>query len=258
MLCLSTTSTGPLPKNPDMQAGVRSATQGNFADAEKYFETVLKSDSQSASAWSNIANVHLSTGRAELALEEFTRAVELAPQAPVPLLNRALAEEQLGANAAELGQSADALQHYRQAIQDCQAAIQRDPKEFAAWFNKGNVEMRLEDFDAAMKSYHQAAELAPGIAGYRLREAELLFQQNETAKAETLMRTVVRKYPYYAEAHAALAAVEWSGGDLAKAEGQFNTATASESRFRDMDFVRRSTRWPPKLYEAMQRFLSIT
>lgn len=53
------------------------------------------------------------------------------------------------------------------AAQDCDKAIERDAKEFAAWFNKGNAQARLEDFAGALQSYRKAADLAPGIAGYR-------------------------------------------------------------------------------------------
>ena len=53
------------------------------------------------------------------------------------------------------------------SLQDCNQAIERDPKEFAAWFNKGNALARLQDFAGALESYRTAADLAPGIAGYR-------------------------------------------------------------------------------------------
>lgn len=52
-------------------------------------------------------------------------------------------------------------------MQDCDEAIAHDAKEFAAWFNKGNAQARLEDYAEALESYRQAADLAPGIAGYR-------------------------------------------------------------------------------------------
>lgn len=53
------------------------------------------------------------------------------------------------------------------SLQDCNEAIERDPKEFAAWFNKGNALARLQDYAGALESYRTAADLAPGIAGYR-------------------------------------------------------------------------------------------
>ena len=40
-------------------------------------------------------------------------------QAPVPYLNRAIAEEQLGVNAASAGKTTEAAEHYQAAIQVC-------------------------------------------------------------------------------------------------------------------------------------------
>lgn len=50
-------------------------------------------------------------------------------------------------------------------MQDCNGATARDPKEFAAWFNKGNILVRLGDYKEALISYSKAADLAPGISG---------------------------------------------------------------------------------------------
>ena len=47
-------------------------------------------------------------------------------------------------------------------------------------------------------------------AGYRLREATLLFQQGDATAAQRMMAGIVRKNGNYSEAHAALAAVEWA------------------------------------------------
>ncbi len=58
-------------------------------------------------------------------------------------------------------------------MSDCNKAIELDPKEFAAWFNKGNVEMRLGRYEDAEESFRQGADLAPGIPGYRLRQAQV-------------------------------------------------------------------------------------
>ena len=61
-----------------------------------------------------------------------------------------------------------------------------------------------------------------------------------------------------AEAHAALAAVRWAAGDGGAAEEQFDTALALDGRWGSMRHVREATRWPPRLYQAMERFLAIT
>lgn len=49
-------------------------------------------------------------------------------------------------------------------------------QESAAWFNLGNIETKLENYKRALEAYEIAADLSPGIAGYRLREANSLFQ----------------------------------------------------------------------------------
>lgn len=40
--------------------------------------------------------------------------------------------------------------------------------------------------------------LRRSFAGYRLREAELMFQEGQTDQSDRLMRGVVRKNPFYA------------------------------------------------------------
>ena len=50
-------------------------------------------------------------------------------------------------------------------MQDCDSAVQRDDHEFAAFFNRGNVEMRLKAYPQALESFRTAADLAPGISG---------------------------------------------------------------------------------------------
>lgn len=83
----------------------------------------------------------------------------------MPYLNRAIAKEQVGLEEAEHGHDATAVELWEQAISDCDRAIQLDPKEYAAWFDRGNVHMRLGDYAAALVDFRTAADLAPGLAG---------------------------------------------------------------------------------------------
>jgi len=61
--------------------------------------------------------------------------------------------------------------------------------------------MRLENWQSAEASFSRAADLAPGIAGYRLRHAQLAFQNGHVREATALMKGVARKYPSYAGMH---------------------------------------------------------
>jgi hypothetical protein len=71
------------------------------------------------------------------------------------------------------------------------------------------------------------------------------------------MQGVTRKNSNYAEAHAALAALEWSQGEQERAEQQFYRAATLDARWSDLGWIQANTRWPPLLEAAMQRFLSI-
>ena len=52
--------------------------------------------------------------------------------------------------------------------------------------------------------------------------------------------------------------MRWAAGDGGAAEEQFDTALALDGRWGSMRHVREATRWPPRLYQAMERFLAIT
>lgn len=66
---------------------------GDFSRAEAMFSDILKDAPDFASVWSNRGSVRLSLGKFEEAATDFSRAIELAPTASVPYLNRAIAYE---------------------------------------------------------------------------------------------------------------------------------------------------------------------
>lgn len=61
--------------------------------------------------------------------------------------------------------------------------------------------MWLAQYADALESFREAADLAPGIAGYRLREAQLLFQNAKSDEAVRMTKGVVRRNPNYAGLH---------------------------------------------------------
>lgn len=226
-----------------LQDALRAAVAGDLENAENLFSELIKEEPNSASVWSNRGSVRVSLGKFELAAEDFTKAIELAPEAPVPFLNRAISYEAMG--------------RFDEAIADCKTAIENDPEEFAAWYNLGNVEVRVKDYDNALRSYERASLLAPGIAGYRFKQALVLFQVGRSEESKKLLQGLVRKYSNYAEAHAALAAVLWSAGSRSGAEEQFSEATNREPLFKDLSWVSRELQWPPAVVEAFSKFLAI-
>ncbi|KAL2633095.1 hypothetical protein R1flu_004574 [Riccia fluitans] len=226
-----------------LQEALRAAVAGDLENAEYLFTELIKEEPSSASVWSNRGSVRVSLGKFQLAAEDFTKAIELAPDAPVPFLNRAISYEALG--------------RYEEAIADCRTAIENDPEEFAAWYNLGNVEVRIKDYDSALQAYERASLLAPGIAGYRFKQALLLFQVGRGEEAKKLLQGLVRKYSNYAEAHAALAAVLWNAGSRSGAEEQYTEATNREPQFKDLSWISRELQWPPAILDAYSKFLAI-
>ena len=59
---------------------------------------------------------------------------------------------------------------------------------------------------------------------------------------------------------AALAALLYSNGNVAEAEEQWEQACARSvgcGRYKDLDYVRRIRRWPPKMVDKLDAFLKI-
>jgi tetratricopeptide (TPR) repeat protein len=249
--------------SPTLRAGLEAANRGDLSAAERFFQIYIeKEDPASASARSNLGNVHLQQGRLAAAVADFDAAVERAPEAPVIRLNRCVAREALGVEAAAAGDVAGAERLWRAALTDADAAVAADPREFAAWYDRGLVQMRLastdEDWAAARASFDRAADLAPGLAGYRLRSAALAFQCGDAERARLALRGVARKSPAYAEARAALAAVEWARGEGGAAEEQLAAATALDPAWGAAAGLDARARWPPALVEAYMKCLNVS
>lgn len=242
-----------------LQAGLNAANDRNWDAAERFFLTYLKQeDPNSASGYSNLGNVHLQQGKAEQAINDYNRALELAPGVSVPLLNRGLAYEQLGVEKQLASREKEAYDCWALGKADLEKAIEIDPDEFVAYYDLGLIELRLGEFEQSSMHLQTAADLAPGIAGYRVRAAALLFQTGEVSKAAQQLRGVVRKYGLYAEAHAALGGIYWSQGNVGAAEEEFAKAVDLDELWGDPEEVRNNTRWPPKLYEAYDKLIRIS
>ena len=242
-----------------LQAGLNAANDRNWDAAERFFQTYLKQeDPKSASGYSNLGNVHLQQGKVQQAIRDYNMALELAPRSSVPLLNRGLAYEQLGVEKQDAMKEKDAFDCWELGKKDLLQAIEIDPDEFVAYYDLGLIELRLGDFEESSKHLQKAADLAPGIAGYRVRAAVLLFQNGDDKMAAQQLRGVVRKYGMYAEAHAALGGVYWSQGNIGAAEEELAKAVDLDEIWNDPQEVRKNTRWPPRLYEVYDKLISIS
>ena len=241
-----------------LRAGLEAANDRNWVAAERFFQTYLKQEENSASGYSNLGNVHLQMGKIDLAVKEYDKAVELSDaKAAVPLLNRGLAYEELGVREDKAGRHDAAVRYWNTGKESLLLATERDPEEFAAFYDLGLIEMRLGQYEESSEHLQKAADLA-AIPGYRVRSAVSLYQIGNVKGALVQLRGVVRKTPNYAEAHAALAAAYYGTGSLELAEDELRRATELDPLWGVPEEVEKNARWPPALYEAHRKMISIS
>ncbi|MDX2229225.1 MAG: tetratricopeptide repeat protein [Leptolyngbyaceae cyanobacterium bins.349] len=225
------------------QKALEATNKQDFAAAETYWTQMLDVFPQNPAVWSNRGNSRVSQNKLEGAIADFNKSIELAPDAPDPYLNRGAALEGLG--------------KWQEAIADYNHVLELDPQDPAAYNNRGNAKTGLGQWEAAIADFKQAADLAPDYAFARANEALALYQIGETDKAMRMMRNLVRKYPQFADMRAALTAALWVNGKQGEAESEWVAAVGVDSRYKNIDWLKNTRRWPPSLIAAMEKFLTL-
>jgi len=85
-------------------------------------------------------------------------------------------------------------------------------------------------------------------------------QEGETSQALTKLNELELDIRGNPETHAALAAVLYAERPAQRwrAEQQWDIALEFDSRYQDISFVRDSKHWPPRLLDALERFLVLS
>ena len=211
-------------------------------------------------AYGNRGNARVRAGRADEALRDLDRAIELAPWAVDPVLNRGVVLENSG--------------RLEEAARDYRAVIEATGGKDASPFNNlGNVMIleatKLEasgkegDAAAARQIYREAAEsfgkavsLAPSFSFAAANRAVALFAAgDDDAAALKELRRLNRRFPNFDEARAAAAGILWNSGDRAEAEGEWTRV--DDPRYKDTKWLRDERHWPPRLVEAAAALLEV-
>lgn len=220
-----------------------ATNKGDFAAAEGYWTQITDRFPDNAAAWSNRGNARVSQNKLDSAIADFNKAMELAPTASDPYLNRGAALEGLG--------------QWEAAIADYNHVLELEPNDPAAYNNRGNAEAGLGNWDVAIADFQKAAELAPQYAFARANYALAQYQIGQTDEAVRTMRNLVRKYPKFADMRAALTAALWVQGKQGEAESQWVSAVGLDRRYKDIDWVKTTRRWPPQIAAALEKFLTL-
>ena len=111
-------------------------------------ETEVKNNSQNASAWTQMGNIHFDNKNYQKAITAYQKSVEIEPK-------NANVMTDLGVMYRRAGQS-------KKAIEVFDRAMQIDPKHEISRFNKGIVLLHdLNDLEGAIKAWEELIEVNP-------------------------------------------------------------------------------------------------
>jgi tetratricopeptide (TPR) repeat protein len=220
-----------------------ATNQGDFVAAEQYWTELLDLFPQNPAIWSNRGNSRVSQNKLDLAIADFNRSIEILPDRPDAYLNRGTALEGLG--------------KWQDAIADYEYILTLDPKDAMAYNNLGNAYGGLGDWDLAIVNYLKASEIAPNFAFARANYALALYETGQTSEAMRTLKNIVRKYRDFPDPRAALSAVLWHDGQRGEAESNWVSVIGLDSRYKDLDWVKNTRRWPPTMVAALEKFLKL-
>lgn len=216
---------------------------GDFEQALPLWDQVLELEPRNAAAYSNRGNVRLALGDPDAAIADQTRAMQLAPAESDPHLNRGTAEE--------------ALQDWSAAASDYLWILERDPQDASALYNLGNVRGSEQDWSLARELFGEAFLARPGFAMARSSEALAAWQVGDLDWAEAELRKLIRRYPLFADARAALSGLLWRRGSFGEAESNWAAASGLDNRYNQRDWLLEIRRWPPQPTDDLMAFLAL-
>ena len=216
---------------------------GKFNLALQEWNRYLDSYPDDAAGLSNRGNVRLVMGDLEGSVDDQNKAIILNPNEIDPYINRGIAEEALG--------------QWSQARKDYMFVISRDSKNFSALYNLANVEGSTFQWEKARDLFSKAALYTPGFAMARSSMALADFQLGNIEESEKELKKLIRRYPTFADARAALTALNWSKGEYGNAESNWIAVIELDPRYSDEEWLKKIRRWPPKPTKDLMNFIEL-
>ena len=225
------------------EKALQESKDGDFIQAEKDWSFYLNDNPDDAAALSNRGNIRLALGDPHGAIRDQTKAIEISPDDSDPYLNRGIAEE--------------ALKLWGDASNDYKYVLRKNPKDVSALYNLANVMGSTDNWIEAKRLFSQAASSNNAIAMARSSEALAIYQLGDFELAEKKIRILIRKYPLFADARAALSALLWRKGFLGEAESNWAAAAGLDIRYREENWLLNIRRWPPNPTNDLMTFLAL-
>ncbi|MBO8244617.1 hypothetical protein HA145_09065 [Prochlorococcus marinus XMU1411] len=219
------------------------SSKGEFNLALQEWNLYLDSYPDDAAGFSNRGNVRLITGDIEGSIDDQNKAINLNPSEIDPYINRGIAEEALGL--------------WSQAKKDYTYVISQDSKNSSALYNLANVEGSTSHWAKARDLFSKAALYNPGFAMARSSMALADLQLGHIDESEKELKNLIRRYPTFADARAALTALNWSRGEAGNAESNWIAVTELDPRYSDEEWLKKIRRWPPQPIIDLMHFIDL-
>ncbi len=208
------------------QRGLIYQYKGDLEKAEKAFKKAMEIATDDPVVRYNLAQVYLSQGRLDDAMDMLSQGVALDPASPqlqllygkvLAVKGRLIDAEQALAKAAELaplnastwlnlGQVRYMRKKYEQAIDALEKAVELDPLGYPeAYFYLGRAHLDLGHVEEARLNFTKAIKLSPDNADYHYWLAEALLAANDGESARAELLRALELAPEHEQAKKALA-----------------------------------------------------
>ena len=225
------------------EKALQESKDGDFMQAEKDWSNYLNDNPDDAAAFSNRGNTRLALGDPQGAIRDQSHAIEISPEDLDPYLNRGVAKE--------------ALKLWEDASNDYKYVLKKNPTDVSALYNLGNVMGSMDNWIEAKRLFSQASSSNNPIPMARSSEALAIYQLGDFELAEKKIRILIRKYPLFADARAALSALLWRKGFTGEAESNWAAAAGLDIRYREKNWLLNIRRWPPNPTNDLIAFLAL-
>lgn len=153
-----------------------------WKNSHVFFTDIIKKDSTIAFAWNNLGFYEAEEGKLRLAIDYYTRAIELNPEFSFAYNNRGLAYDALGLYESAIKDFNEALTiknnedptlyfnrgltyyhllDYENAVNDLSAALNLSPAEAQYYIKRGAIKNDMENYSGALEDFMEAARLSP-------------------------------------------------------------------------------------------------
>ncbi|MCA8912769.1 MAG: tetratricopeptide repeat protein [Planctomycetes bacterium] len=153
--------------------------------------------------YNNLAGITFVGGDSQLAIQRYTRSLELAPTNAESYYNRAIVEHNSDLD--------------RDALRDLNEAIRLDPNFTLAFIARAGVLWKAGERDAALKDLGEAKRKRPEWPQPWMLEGLFQAEQGDVDAARESFHKVLEIDPGYKSAHIALAELEHKAGNEAEA-----------------------------------------